>query len=83
MFLTRMGTRSKIIVNGDTTQVDLPSHLGGGMTDAMQRLAKIDGVATVALTGRDIVRHRLVREIVRAYDRDPQPGKGQWRKKRR
>jgi phosphate starvation-inducible PhoH-like protein len=87
MFLTRMGTGAKIIVNGDTTQVDLPSHLSGGMTDAMQRLANIDGVATVSLTGSDIVRHRLVREIVRAYDRDGkrdlQSGKNPWRKKRR
>lgn len=68
MFLTRMGTDSKIVVTGDTTQVDLPSDVPSGLTDAMGRLSHIDGIRVVQLTGQDIVRHRLVREIVRAYD---------------
>lgn len=70
MFLTRMGTDSKIVVTGDTTQVDLPPHIACGLTDAVGRLRSIEGVGVVELTGRDIVRHRLVREIVRAYDTD-------------
>ncbi|MDA1016707.1 MAG: PhoH family protein [Planctomycetota bacterium] len=73
MFLTRMGTESKIVVTGDTTQSDLPMHTPSGLTDAVQRLSNIDGVATVRLTGQDIVRHRLVREIVKAYDDDTKP----------
>lgn len=73
MFLTRMGTNSKIVVTGDTTQTDLPSHMPSGLTDAVQRLSRIDGVAIVRLTGQDIVRHRLVREIVKAYDDTNKP----------
>jgi phosphate starvation-inducible PhoH-like protein len=74
MFLTRMGEGSKIVVTGDTTQTDLPSSVESGMLDAIQRLDGIDGVGVVELTGRDIVRHRLVREIVRAYDEPPRSG---------
>lgn len=72
MFLTRMGTGSKIVVTGDTTQIDLPSDLPCGLIDARERLDRIHGVAAVQLTGRDIVRHRLVAEIVKAYDRNTQ-----------
>jgi phosphate starvation-inducible PhoH-like protein len=68
MFLTRMGRNSKIVVSGDMTQVDLPSHTQSGLTDAMRRLGNIEGIALVTLTGSDIVRHRLVMEIVRAYE---------------
>ena len=68
MFLTRMGQESKIVVTGDTTQIDLPAHVTSGLIDAVTRLGRIAGVGTVKLTGRDIVRHRLVREVVRAYD---------------
>ena len=68
MFLTRMGEGSKIVVTGDITQLDLPSNVKSGMTDAVHRLGGIDGVGVVRLGGRDIVRHRLVREIVDAYD---------------
>ncbi|HUG92089.1 MAG TPA: PhoH family protein [Planctomycetaceae bacterium] len=68
MFLTRMGQESKIVVTGDTTQIDLPVHVTSGLVDAVARLGGIDGVGVVKLTGRDIVRHRLVREVVRAYD---------------
>jgi phosphate starvation-inducible PhoH-like protein len=71
MFLTRMGTNSKIVVSGDTTQVDLPPHVLSGLVDAVDRLKGIEGTCEVHLTGRDIVRHRLVQEIVRAYDEDP------------
>jgi phosphate starvation-inducible PhoH-like protein len=68
MFLTRMGQESKIVVTGDTTQIDLPVHVTSGLIDAVARLGGIDGVGVVKLTGRDIVRHRLVREVVKAYD---------------
>ena len=80
MFLTRMGNDSRIVVTGDTTQSDLPPHVTSGMTDAVRRLGAIDGVATVRLTQRDIVRHRLVKEIVEAYDDE---GGGKHRSRRR
>ena len=71
MFLTRMGEGSKIVVTGDETQIDLPSSVSSGLIDATGRLKQIERVAVVELTGRDIVRHRLVREIVSAYDEKP------------
>jgi phosphate starvation-inducible protein PhoH and related proteins len=76
MFLTRMGEGSKIVVTGDETQIDLPSSVTSGLIDATKRLRKIKGVAAVELTGRDIVRHRLVREIVSAYDERPGQQRG-------
>jgi len=68
MFLTRMGQGSRIVVTGDITQIDLPPQTISGLTDAVDRLSDIRGVATVRLTGKDIVRHRLVKEIVKAYE---------------
>ncbi|QDT65975.1 PhoH family protein [Calycomorphotria hydatis] len=70
MFLTRMGEGSQIVVTGDTTQIDLPSNVDSGLNDAVQRLGVIEGVSVVKLGRDDIVRHRLVREIVHAYDQD-------------
>jgi phosphate starvation-inducible PhoH-like protein len=74
MFLTRMGEGSKIVVTGDVTQTDLPQNVESGMMDAIHRLSDIEGVGVVELTGRDIVRHRLVREIVKAYEDSPRGG---------
>jgi phosphate starvation-inducible PhoH-like protein len=71
MFLTRMGDRSKIVVSGDTTQVDLPQHTRSGLMDALSRLANIQGISMVQLSKADIVRHRLVQDIVHAYDDEP------------
>ena len=68
MFLTRMGEESKIVVTGDVTQLDLPDDVPSGLKDAMNRLGDIEGVGAVKLGRADIVRHRLVREIVQAYD---------------
>ena len=70
MFLTRMGEGSKIVVTGDPTQVDLPERVKSGLGDAISRLSHVSGVEAVILCGHDIVRHRLVREIVKAYDDD-------------
>jgi phosphate starvation-inducible protein PhoH and related proteins len=71
MFLTRMGMQSKVVVSGDTSQVDLPPHTKSGLIDAINRLRDIEGFANVLLTGEDIVRHRLVQDIVRAYEEGP------------
>lgn len=68
MFLTRMGVNSRIVVTGDATQNDLPNGITNGLEDGIGRLSKVKGVAIVKLTGEDIVRHRLVREIVSAYE---------------
>ncbi|MEM6329027.1 MAG: PhoH family protein [Planctomycetota bacterium] len=70
MFLTRMGAESKMVVSGDTTQVDLPRHARSGLGDAIRRLESIDGVKRITLGGADIVRHRLVQCIVDAYEED-------------
>ena len=71
MFLTRMGNASKIVVSGDQTQIDLPPKTQSGLVDALQRLKKINGVGISRLTSKDIVRHRLVTDIVQAYDGKP------------
>ncbi len=68
MFLTRMGSGSRIVVSGDTTQIDLPAKTRSGLIDALSRLAGIDGIGAVKLTRHDIVRHPLVQQIVDAYE---------------
>lgn len=71
MFLTRMGIGSKIVVSGDTTQIDLPPHSKSGMVDALDRLRGLKGIAAVKLSRADIVRHPLVHQIVNAYQQGP------------
>jgi phosphate starvation-inducible PhoH-like protein len=68
MFLTRMGTGSKIIVTGDVTQVDLPKQTRSGLADAVIRLRDLNRIAIVHLGEEDIVRHALVQQVVRAYE---------------
>jgi phosphate starvation-inducible PhoH-like protein len=68
MFLTRMGNGSKIVVAGDTTQVDLPRGTNSGLFDALHRLKQVKGIAFAKLTENDIVRHPLVQKIVSAYE---------------
>ena len=75
MFLTRMGVGSKVVVTGDVTQVDLPEKNRSGLVDALHILKGIDGIAQVYLTEKDVVRHRLVQQIVKAYERAAQPPK--------
>lgn len=67
MFLTRMGHGSKMIVTGDTTQIDLPDPAESGLIDAVRRLRRVHGIGMVALSGQDVVRHKLVQRIVDAY----------------
>jgi phosphate starvation-inducible protein PhoH and related proteins len=76
MFLTRMGEGSKIVVSGDITQVDLPASTRSGLVDAVHRLRKIRGVKIVEMDESDIVRHRLVQEIVQAYEETPSRERG-------
>lgn len=69
MFLTRMGRNSKMIVTGDVTQIDLPRQQKSGLVEAIGILGGIDGIGVVELDDRDIVRHKLVTRIVKAYER--------------
>ena len=69
MFLTRLGNGSKAVVNGDITQVDLPSGRASGLRDAHEALQNVEGIKFVHFDERDVVRHELVQRIVGAYDR--------------
>ena len=70
MFLTRMGQRSKMIVTGDPTQIDLPDARESGLIDAVRRLRRTPGVGLVALDRADVVRHELVQRVIEAYADD-------------
>ena len=70
MFLTRMGVSSKFILTGDSTQIDLPKKGDSGLLMAMKILEGIEGISIIRLNESDIVRHKLVRKIVKAYDED-------------
>ena len=83
MFLTRMGENSKIVVCGDPTQNDLPPNKRSGFSDALLRLNPLRGVAQVKLGAADIVRHRLVQDIVNAYAEPEIPRRGNRRDGRR
>ncbi len=80
MFLTRMGVSSKFIMTGDSTQIDLPRRSDSGLLQAMRILSGIEGVSIIKFDERDIVRHKLVKKIVQAYEDEekspPTPLKG-------
>jgi phosphate starvation-inducible PhoH-like protein len=67
MFLTRLGFGSKAVINGDVTQIDLPSGQRSGLLVVEEILSGIDGIEFVHLGARDVVRHRIVQDIVEAY----------------
>ncbi len=69
MFLTRMGRNARFIVTGDVTQIDLPKKTDSGLVRAMEYLREVEGIGIVEFDKRDIVRHRLVKQIVEAFDR--------------
>ncbi|MEO8760947.1 MAG: PhoH family protein [Bacteroidia bacterium] len=70
MFLTRMGSNAKFIITGDTTQVDLPRNQSSGLLQAIQLLEKTKGIDFIYLQAEDIIRHKLVKEIIARYDTD-------------
>jgi phosphate starvation-inducible protein PhoH and related proteins len=86
MFLTRMGPNSKVIITGDQTQVDLPKRQKSGLNEALRILKDVKGIGFVHLSGKDVIRHKLVKSIIEAYDKnesqkeerkdDDQRGKG-------
>jgi phosphate starvation-inducible PhoH-like protein len=68
MFLTRMGKNAKFIITGDVTQVDLPGHQKSGLIESIKLLKGVKGIAFITLDERDVVRHRLVKRIIKAFD---------------
>lgn len=68
MFLTRIGPSAKAIITGDLSQIDLPGHQKSGLRKALNILAPIDGIGQLFLSAEDVVRHRLVKEIIKSYD---------------
>jgi phosphate starvation-inducible PhoH-like protein len=72
MFLTRMGKNSKFVITGDATQVDLPKKNMSGLLKSVNVLQGIPGISFVTLDGKDVVRHKLVKKIIEAYDKEEQ-----------
>jgi len=70
MFLTRMGTSAKFIITGDTTQIDLPKNQSSGLLQSIQLLEKVKGIDFIYLQSEDIIRHKLVKEIIARYDEE-------------
>ncbi|MDH5380780.1 MAG: PhoH family protein, partial [Cyclobacteriaceae bacterium] len=70
MFLTRMGPESKMIITGDISQIDLPRNQKSGLIEAIRILKGVRGVGFVNLTDKDVIRHRIVKDIIDAYQRD-------------
>jgi phosphate starvation-inducible protein PhoH and related proteins len=73
MFLTRLGFGSKAVITGDVTQIDLPSGRTSGLVEALKVVSGIDGIITVHFDERDVVRHALVQQIVKAYEKFKSP----------
>ena len=71
MFLTRMGRNAKFVITGDITQIDLPRHQQSGLVQAMHILDGINGISFINLDNSDVIRHKLVTKIIRAYDGEP------------
>jgi phosphate starvation-inducible protein PhoH and related proteins len=69
MFLTRLGFNSKAVITGDVTQIDLPSNRASGLVEVMKILEGIGGITFVSFSERDVVRHKLVQAIIKAYER--------------
>lgn len=75
MFLTRLGFGSKIVVTGDVTQIDLPDGKKSGLVDAMRVLKNVDDIAINMFTEKDVVRHKLVQDIIKAYEKQEEKKK--------
>jgi len=75
MFLTRLGTNSKAVITGDVTQIDLPDPKKSGVVEAIKILKHIDDIKIVRFSEKDVVRHRLVQQIIKAYEKYDEEGK--------
>jgi phosphate starvation-inducible PhoH-like protein len=82
MFLTRLGFHSKAVITGDVTQIDLPMGKKSGLVEAMEICGKIEGIGVLQFSEKDVVRHNLVQQIIRAYEdhdrANPQRGNGKF-----
>jgi len=78
MFLTRLGPSSKLIVNGDKSQIDLPRNQKSGLKESLEVLKDVQGISMIELDDRDVVRHKIVKDIVKAYDKAAEK---QWESK--
>jgi phosphate starvation-inducible PhoH-like protein len=74
MFLTRLGLNSRVVITGDKTQIDLPRREDSGLLEVEAILSGIDGIAMIYLDAKDVIRHRLVKDIIKAYERVPEGG---------
>jgi phosphate starvation-inducible PhoH-like protein len=70
MFLTRLGLNSRVVITGDKTQIDLPSESHSGLLEVEAILGAVDGIEVIYLDAKDVIRHRLVKDIIKAYARD-------------
>ncbi|MCH5193669.1 MAG: PhoH family protein [Oscillospiraceae bacterium] len=77
MFLTRLGFNSKMVITGDITQIDLPDSKKSGLIDAMHILKNVDDICITRFTEKDVVRHKLVQDIIKAYEKAYSERKGQ------
>lgn len=73
MFLTRMGPNSKVIINGDLSQIDLPKHTRSGLHEAIDILKNVKGISFVPFSSKDVIRHKIVKDIIDAYGKASQP----------
>lgn len=73
MFLTRLGFNSKMVITGDVTQIDLPDGKRSGLKDAVRILRGVKDIAIFRFTEKDVVRHRLVQDIIKAYEKADRP----------
>jgi phosphate starvation-inducible PhoH-like protein len=73
MFLTRIGEKSKAVITGDITQIDLPDSKASGLVKVQKILQGIEGIDFVYLTEKDVIRHRLVQKIIKAYEAHEKP----------
>ena len=69
MFLTRLGFNSKMVITGDITQIDLPDARKSGLVDAVNVLKNVDDIAITRFSEKDVVRHKLVQDIIKAYEK--------------
>jgi phosphate starvation-inducible PhoH-like protein len=69
MFLTRLGLNSQVVITGDKTQIDLPRKIDSGLLEVERILSDINGISIVYLSAKDVIRHRLVKDIINAYAR--------------
>jgi phosphate starvation-inducible PhoH-like protein len=76
MFLTRLGPSAKCIITGDLSQIDLPFHQKSGLRRSIELLGHLEGISTINLSAEDVVRHRLVREIILAYEKSDKELRG-------